>query len=62
MSEQAETFLNIVANRRSIRAFKPDPVPRAVIEAVMGERSKRRAIVIRSLGSFMWSLVTRWNS
>ena len=36
MSEQAETFLNIVANRRSIRAFKPDPVPRAVIEAVMG--------------------------
>ena len=36
MSEQAETFLNIVANRRSMRAFKPDPVPRAVIEAVMG--------------------------
>ena len=36
MSEQAETFLNIVANRRSMRAFKSDPVPRAVIEAVMG--------------------------
>ena len=36
MSEQAEAFLNIVANRRSMRAFKPDPVPRAVIEAVMG--------------------------
>ena len=36
MSEQAETFLNIVASRRSMRAFKPDPVPRAVIEAVMG--------------------------
>lgn len=36
MSEQAETFLNIVANRRSTRAFKSDPVPRAVIEAVMG--------------------------
>ena len=36
MSEQAETFLNIVANRRSMRAFKPDPVPRAVIEAVLG--------------------------
>ena len=36
MSEQAETFLNIVANRRSMRAFKPDPVPRAVVEAVMG--------------------------
>jgi nitroreductase len=35
MSEQAETFLNIVANRRSMRAFKPDPVPRPVIEAVM---------------------------
>ena len=35
MSEQAETFLNIVANRRSMRAFKPDPVPRDVIEAVM---------------------------
>jgi nitroreductase len=36
MSEQAEAFLNIVANRRSMRAFKADPVPRAVIEAVMG--------------------------
>ena len=35
MSEQAETFLNIVANRRSMRAFKPDPVPIPVIEAVM---------------------------
>jgi nitroreductase len=36
MSEQAEAFLNIVANRRSMRAFKPDPVPQEVIEAVLG--------------------------
>ena len=36
MSDHAETFLNIVSNRRSMRAFKSDSVPREVIEAVMG--------------------------
>ena len=36
MSDHAETFLNIVRNRRSMRAFKSDSVPREVIEAVMG--------------------------
>ena len=36
MSDHEETFLNIVSNRRSMRAFKSDSVPREVIEAVMG--------------------------
>ena len=31
-----ELFLNIVSNRRSMRDFKPDPVPRDIIESVFG--------------------------
>ena len=31
-----ELFLNIVSNRRSIRDFKPDPVPQDIIASVFG--------------------------
>ena len=31
-----ELFLNIVSSRRSMRDFKPEPVPRDVIESVFG--------------------------
>jgi len=31
-----ELFLNIVSNRRSMRDFKPDPVPTEIIESVFG--------------------------
>ena len=31
-----ELFLNIVSSRRSMRDFKPDPVPRDIIESVFG--------------------------
>lgn len=33
--DQAETFLDIMESRRSIRAFLPEPVPRAVIERII---------------------------
>ena len=31
-----ELFLNIVSNRRSMRDFKPDPVPQDIIASVFG--------------------------
>ena len=31
-----ELFLNIVSSRRSMRDFKPEPVPRDIIESVFG--------------------------
>ena len=31
-----ELFLNIVSNRRSMRDFKPEPVPTEIIESVFG--------------------------
>jgi iodotyrosine deiodinase len=33
--EGAESFLGIMRSRRSVRAFRPDPVPRAVIERLV---------------------------
>ena len=36
MSSPAETFLETVSQRRSIRDFKPDPVPEALIERIFG--------------------------
>ena len=33
---RGELFLEIVRQRRSMRDFKPDPVPREIIEAVFG--------------------------
>lgn len=35
MNEQAETFLKLIESRRSLRAFLPEPVPRATIERII---------------------------
>lgn len=35
-NDRGQDFANLVAERRSIRAFKPDPVPRSVIDRVFG--------------------------
>ena len=35
-----ELFLNIVSNRRSMRDFKPDPVPQEIIEAVFSSAQR----------------------
>jgi len=31
-----ESFANVVLNRHSLRGFKPDPVPRAVLDRILG--------------------------
>jgi len=36
MSELAQNFNAVVAQRRSLRAFKPDPVPQAVMDDIFG--------------------------
>ena len=36
VADQTQVFLDVVSRRRSMRDFKPDPVPRELIESVFG--------------------------
>src|SRR5258707_15039635 len=36
MSPRAATFDDVVLGRRSIRGYKPDPVPKALIKEIIG--------------------------
>lgn len=38
--EQTDSFLDLIASRRSIRAFLPEPVPRAVIERIIAAAAR----------------------
>lgn len=40
MTEQARAFSAVVARRHSLRAFLPDPVPRATLEAVFSDAAR----------------------
>ena len=36
VADPTQVFLDVVSRRRSMRDFKPDPVPREIIESVFG--------------------------
>ncbi|MDX9995469.1 MAG: nitroreductase [Rhodocyclaceae bacterium] len=38
--EQTDSFLDLIASRRSIRAFLPEPVPRGVIERIIAAAAR----------------------
>lgn len=40
-------FMEVVKSRRSVRTFKPDPVPQAMIDQIMAEH-----IRVKVLGDF----------
>ena len=40
MNENAETFLQLIESRRSLRAFLPEPVPRATLERIIAAAAR----------------------
>lgn len=40
MNDQCETFLDLIASRRSIRAFLPEPVPRTTLERIIAAAAR----------------------
>lgn len=69
MTEEAEEKLNFLKTRRSIRKFKPDPVPEELLSAIISAgtyaatgKNQQSPIIVAVTNRETRDLLSRWNA